>query len=128
MKNNFLKYWYKLFDKQAYLNFKNTRRTELTIKLFKSKYEEQINQIQKKIKDQKKISFLHSGHIGDIINTLPVIKEIAKTHVCELYINIDKPLEIYHHAHQAGNVFINKKIYAPHFYQCTQKIRCLLKQ
>lgn len=111
MKNNFLKYWYKLFDKQAYLNFKNTSRTELTIKLFKSKYEEQIYQIQKKIKNQKKISFLHSGHIGDIINTLPVIKEIAKTHLCELYINIDKPLEVYHHAHQAGNVYINKKIY-----------------
>ena len=112
MKNNFfLKFWYKLFNKQAYLDLKNTSRTELTIKLFKSKYEEQINQIQKKIKNQKKISFLHSGHIGDIINTLPIIKELARTHLCELYINIDKPLEVYHHAHQAGNVYINKKIY-----------------
>ena len=57
MKNNFLKYWYKLFDKQAYLDFKNTSRTELTIKLFKSKYEEQIYQIQKKSKIKKKYHF-----------------------------------------------------------------------
>ena len=112
MKNNyFLKYWYKFFNKQAYLDLKNDSRTKLTVKIFKTKYEEQINQIQKKIKDQKNISFLHSGHIGDIINVLPVIKELAKTHKCELYINIDKPLVVHHYAHQAGNVFINKKIY-----------------
>ncbi len=112
MKNNyFLKYWYKFFNKQAYLDLKNTRRTELTIKIFKSKFEEQINQIQKKIKNQNKLSFLHSGHIGDIINIFPVIKELAKTHVCDLYINIDKPLDVYHHAHQAGNVYLNKKIF-----------------
>ena len=54
---------------------------------------------------------MHSGHIGDIINILPIIKELAKTHVCELYINIDKPLDVYHHRHQAGNVYLNKKIF-----------------
>ena len=81
MKNNFfLKFWYKLFNKQAYLDFKNTTRTELTIRLFKSKYEEQINQIQKKIKNQKKISFLHSGHIGDIINW--IIDGLSPTDIC----------------------------------------------
>ena len=109
--NFFLKYWYKFFNKRAYLDLKNDSRTKLTVKIFKSKYEEQINQIQKKIKNQNKLSFLHSGHIGDIINILPVIKELAKTHVCELYINIDKPLDVYHHAHQAGNVYLNKKIF-----------------
>ncbi len=109
--NFFLKYWYKFFNKRAYLDLKNDSRTKLTVKIFKSKYEEQINQIQKKIKNQNKLSFLHSGHIGDIINIPPVIKELAKTHVCELYINIDKPLDVYHHAHQAGNVYLNKKIF-----------------
>ena len=39
------------------------------------------------------------------------IKELAKTHKCELYINIDNPLAVHHFAHQAGNVFINKIIY-----------------
>ena len=109
--NYFLKYWYKFFNKQAYLDYKNANRTESTVRIFKSRYEDQINQIQKKIQNQNKLAFLHSGHIGDIINILPVIKELAKTHVCDLFININKPLDIYHHAHQAGNVFLNKKIY-----------------
>jgi len=109
--NYFLKYWYKFFNKQAYLDYKNANRTESTVRIFKSRYEDQINQIQKKIQNQNKLTFLHSGHIGDIINILPVIKELAKTHVCDLFININKPLDIYHHAHQAGNVFLNKKIY-----------------
>ncbi len=112
MKNNiFLKFWYKFFNKQAYQDLKNYHRTELTVQIFKSKFEQQINQIQTKIDNQKKLSFLHSGHIGDIINVLPVIKELARTHVCELLININKPLGVYHHAHQAGNFFLNKKIY-----------------
>tara|TARA_B100002051_G_C16688229_1_gene613885 strand:- start:514 stop:1434 length:921 start_codon:yes stop_codon:yes gene_type:complete len=109
--NYFLKYWYKFFNKQAYLDLKNTSRTESTVKIFTSKYAEQINQIQKKINSQSKLSFMHSGHIGDIINILPIVKELAKTHVCELYINIDKPLDVYHHRHQAGNVYLNKKIF-----------------
>tara|TARA_B100000575_G_C23076614_1_gene620151 strand:- start:462 stop:1382 length:921 start_codon:yes stop_codon:yes gene_type:complete len=109
--NYFLKYWYKFFNKQAYLDLKNISRTESTVRIFKSKYEDQIDQIQNKIKNQSKLSFLHSGHIGDIINILPVIKELAKTHVCNLFINIDKPLDVYHHAHQAGNVYLNKKIF-----------------
>ncbi len=112
MKNNiFLKYLYKITNKKAYLDLKNYERTEKTITIFKTKYESQINQIQKKIKDQKNLSFLHSGHIGDIINVIPVIKELSKTHICDLYININKPLSVDHYAHQAGNVYLNKKIY-----------------
>ena len=76
--NYFLKYWYKFFNKQAYLDYKNANRTESTVRIFKSRYEDQINQIQKKIQNQNKLAFLHSGHIGDIINILPVIKELAK--------------------------------------------------
>ena len=59
MKNNiFLKFWYKFFNKQAYQDLKNYHRTELTVQIFKSKFEQQINQIQTKIDNQKKLSFL----------------------------------------------------------------------
>ena len=37
-----------------------------------------IIQISNLIKSKENISFLHSGHLGDIINSLPVIKEISK--------------------------------------------------
>ncbi len=111
MKFFFLKHWYKFFNKQAYFNLKNELRTQATVKLFKSEYEEQINLIQNKIKKQKNLSFLHSGHIGDIINVLPVIKELSKTHICDLYLNISKPLEIKHFNHQSKNIYLNKKIF-----------------
>jgi len=111
MKKFFLKYWYKFADKQSYQDLKNFERSKKDLKIFKEKFENEINKIQKKIKTKKELLFLHSGHIGDIINVLPVIKALSNTHKCNLYININKPLAIKHYAHQAGNVYINKKIY-----------------
>ena len=106
-----LKYWYKFTDKQSYQNLKNFERSKKDLKIFKEKFENEINKIQKKIKTKKELSFLHSGHIGDIINILPVIKALSNTHKCNLYMNINKPLTVKHYAHQAGNTYINKKIY-----------------
>ena len=39
------------------------------------------------------ISFLHSGHLGDIVNSLSVIKELSKSHKCNLYLETNKKLE-----------------------------------
>ncbi len=50
----------------------------------------EIEKISKKINSKKNINFLHSGHLGDLINSLPVIKEIAKKNTCNLLINIEK--------------------------------------
>ena len=36
-----------------------------------------IDSIEKKIK-KRSITFLHSGHLGDLINSLPVVKEYQK--------------------------------------------------
>ena len=35
---------------------------------------------------------MHAGHLGDVLNSLPVIKELSKTHNCNLYIQANKPL------------------------------------
>lgn len=106
-----LKYWYKLFDKRAYLDLKNTIRTKASLKLFETKFAKEINLIQNKIKNQKSLTFFHSGHIGDIINTLPVIKELASTHTCDLYLNLNKPLKVKLHNFQHENIYLNKRIY-----------------
>ena len=45
-----------------------------------------IKKFQDSIKDNDSISFLHYGHLGDIINSLPVIKELSNTKKCFLYI------------------------------------------
>ena len=51
-----------------------------------------IEIILKKLKTKKIINFVHSGHLGDLINSLPVIKEISKNSKCNLFINLNKKL------------------------------------
>ena len=60
---------------------------------------------------QDTISFLHYGHLGDIINSLPVLKELSKNKVCYLYIQKDKkiPSHAVSKDHPSGKVFLTKK-------------------
>ena len=112
MNNLLIKLWYKLTNTQKHKDFKVFIKKEKDIKIFKEKYENQIINIQKNIEEKNELSFLHSGHSGDIINSLPVIKELSKTHKCNLYLQIDKPLKLTYHRHPAGNVLLNEKIFA----------------
>jgi len=41
-----------------------------------------LDQINLALENKNEISFLHSGHLGDIINSLPLIKEISKNKKC----------------------------------------------
>ena len=106
-----LRVFYKLFNKVKYKNYKNSLKIEKDKRLFKEKFEKYIQQIQEVLKKKKEISFLHSGHTGDIINILPILKELSKTHVCKLYIKLDKPTITFYSGHPAGQYFMNNKIY-----------------
>ena len=92
--NPLLKLWYKIFDKIKYQDIKNKRILEEKIKFYNSHIYDKIVEIQKKIENNKNLSFLHSGHLGDIMYSLPVIKELSKSHTCNLYIQINKPMLI----------------------------------
>ena len=72
-----------------------------------------IKTISKKIKSKKEINFLHSGHLGDIINSLPYIKEISKNKKCNLFINLNKKIEIsrINNLHPAKNYFLKDNSY-----------------
>ena len=72
-----------------------------------------IKIISKKIKLKKEINFLHSGHLGDIINSLPYIKEISKNKKCNLFINLNKKIEIskINNLHPAKNFFLKDNSY-----------------
>ena len=109
MSNNFLKkLWYKIFNKGVYQEIKNKKRVEDNIKFYKSHIYNKILEIEKNIVSKKEISFLHSGRSGDLIYSLPTIKELAKTHECKLYIQIDKPtLDQYDFTRK---VFIDKRL------------------
>ncbi len=104
-------FWTKFTNKAKYQEIKNKEKIKDTVRIFDKKYKLAIEEIQKKISTQNKLNFLHSGHAADIVNVLPVIKELSKKHSCNLYINLDKPLEFYL-KHPAGSFFINKKIFS----------------
>ena len=93
MSNNFLtKLWYKIFNKGKYIDLKNEKRTSDRVKYYNSRIYLQILEIQKKIKNNKELSFLHSGRLGDLIYSLATIKELSKSHKCKLYIQIEQPM------------------------------------
>jgi len=101
MSNFFKNFWNKIVNKKNDPGLEN----------FRNNFEDQINNIEKKIETQKELNLLHSGHTADIVNALPVIKELSKKHKCNLFIGIDKPLNKYYPRHPAGDVFLNNKIY-----------------
>ena len=104
------KIWYKITDKKRYQELKfieNSKKAKIPLDI---NHEKQINLIQHKIENQDKLNFLHSGHAADIVNVLPVIKELSKNHECNLFINLDKPIKFYF-KHPAGSIYLNEKIY-----------------
>ena len=105
------KFWLKIFNNQKYIELKYLEKKENNTLLFKKRHEPEINLINDRIKRKDSLNFLHSGHAADIINVLPVIKELSKTHKCNLYINLNKPIKFYY-KHPAGKFYLNNKIYS----------------
>lgn len=104
-----LKYWYKYTNNRKYRKIKESEKDKLNIRLYKEKYSEVLDTIQRKKVLNTNLSFKHSGHLGDIVYSLPVIKELSKTHTCNLYIAENKPVKNYYR-HPAGNVMLNSKL------------------
>ena len=88
--------------------FNNKKNKE---EIFKNSIEPRIQHIRETISSKKNISFLHYGHLGDIINSLPVIKEISKSAKCTLYIQKNKPIpkHVASKDHPFGNVYLSEK-------------------
>ena len=74
------------YDQKFYKNKKKQ------IKKLKKSLINYFNNFEKKIKKKRSITFLHSGHLGDLINSLPVVKEISKRVKCSFLININPKL------------------------------------
>ena len=90
------KLFYKLTNKDRHfhykMNLKKDAAIKQNIKIFETEIEKKIINIQKNIENKKELSFLHYGHLGDVVCSLPVIKELSKTHKCNFYIQANKPL------------------------------------
>ena len=101
---------YKITNPKKYHEYKIDVGIKRKIKWYKSYIEEKIINIQKKIENQKELSFLHSGHLGDIIDCLSIIKELSKTHKCKFYVEANKITNLKYNKHPAGKVLLTDKM------------------
>ena len=104
------KLFYKLFNPEKYKDLKKEKQIRETVKIFEKKYKSYFDLLDEKLKKNKRISFLHSGHCGDIIFSLPVIKELSKTHECNLYIRVNKKMSLPYLKHPGKNVYIDNRM------------------
>ena len=100
----------KIIDRKKYQILKSQKKDKRTQEIYFKKVIPKVKEIQTVLKNKSHISFLHSGHLGDIINSLPVIKEISKFKKCSLYIEINKkindPRAITNHP--GNDIFLSK--------------------
>ena len=104
------KLWLKIFNKKKYSKFKNERSVIFNKNLFDKNIKKRLQDIDLVLKDKKEISFLHSGNLGDIINSLPVIKEISKNKICNLFIEKNKllPTQAQNLNHPLGKYYLTE--------------------
>ena len=110
MKKILTRLWYKISNKSKYQNFKIEENLRKRIEFYNSKIKPKITEFEKSIKNNKEINFSHSGHMGDIIYSLPVVKKIAKEKICNLYIVANKPMEQKYFNHPSGKFYLDEKV------------------
>ena len=108
--SSILKLYNKIFRRDKYYQLKYQKLLDDRINYYNSEIYKKILEIEKNIKDKKELSFLHSGHLGDIIYALPTIKELSKNHVCNFYIQINKPMELHYPKHPSGDFYLDRRI------------------
>jgi ADP-heptose:LPS heptosyltransferase len=100
--------FYKIFDKKRYYEQRTAEKNRAKHLRYFEIIRPRLKLISDNIKKKNSISFLHSGHLGDIINSLPLIKEISKTKKCILHIQSNKKIiNNLEKNHPFGNLYLN---------------------
>ena len=104
------KFFIKLFNKNKYQKVKNEIQQNKNRNFYDKQIIPKLDEISKSIKTKKELTFLHSGHLGDIINSLPLIKEIAKNSKCYLYLEVKKKMskEVDGGDHPFGDFYLSE--------------------
>ncbi len=102
---------FKFFNKKKYNEYKNEKILAKNKILYNKFIKIKLNKITSMLNEKKEINFLHSGHLGDVINALPLIKEISKTKKCNYFIEANKniPSHILISNHPFGKKFLTDK-------------------
>mgnify|MGYP001246298628 CR=1 FL=1 len=87
------------------------RKSEINQEKYTNKILPRIKSFEKILETKDDISFLHYGHLGDIINSLPIIKDISKEKNCSLYIQKNKPIpdDVMSKDHSFGSVYLTER-------------------
>lgn len=101
----------KLFNKKKYKQNKFLLKIKEEKQFFEEFIYKKIKDIAYNIKSKKVLNFLHSGHCGDLIYSLPIIKKLSLTHICNLYIGINKKLDQEYFDHPAKGVLIDDRMF-----------------
>ena len=100
--------FYKIFDKKKYYEQKTAEKNRAKYLKYLEIIRPRLKLISENIKKKNSISFLNSGHLGDIINSLPLIKEISKKKKCILLIQSNKKIiNDLETNHPFGNFYLN---------------------
>jgi len=102
----------KIINKKKYYEKKFLLKIERERYIFDSKIKNELKKIDIAIKTKKELNFLHSGHCGDLLYSLPLIKKISETHKCNLLIGVNKKLSQEYYKHPAKNVFIDQRMFS----------------
>lgn len=98
----------KLINKKKYLILKNDEILKNRKYYYNKFLKKKIIKIDKILKKNKELNFCHSGHLGDLIYALPLIKEISRSKKCNLFIKLNKKI-IYDPSHPNKNIMISQK-------------------
>ena len=82
----------KFFNQKRYISEKNAKNKSIWHKKYVDLIHPEIKKNSLALKNKSEISFLHSGQIGDIINSLALVKKISEDKTCNFYLEVGKPM------------------------------------
>ena len=101
--------WNKIFNKKKYTEYKYKKKQKIKLNYYNSTIRKELDKIDRSLADNKELSFSHSGHLGDLIYSLPLVKELSKKYTCNFFVNINKKNEVPYNDHPSGDVMINER-------------------
>ncbi len=110
MLNFIIKIILKIFNRRKYLEIKESEKNKKKLIFYNKNIKHKLEEIDNYLKKKKKLSFLHSGHCGDLIYSLPLIKKLSENYECDLFVQLNKKNVLYYHDHPAGNVMIDERM------------------
>ena len=107
-----IKVWFRLTNKPKYFEYKLLLKDEKVLKKYTVDFRKKIKAISEIVSNtSSEINFKHSGHLGDLVYALPILKELSKKSKCNLYIHTNQAIGKNYFKHPTGNVMITERSY-----------------